>query len=426
MYNIKEYIEKAVKLLDEKYTLPDSGLLAGGSLSNTIWKLIGYSKKAIINDIDIFNFSEDEKSISEYYEYRLKVDNTSEYSNLMLYTEGDNYIAFNNETKSGKFNHIILDSNKPFSNDNLFDLLYSFDINSCQVGYDLKNKIAYYTPEFEEFLNTKQLKVVSILSPSNTICRLFKKEKDLESSILQDSEFLILKYSYSAIGKRKIILGTKYVDIFKENYGRLSNFFKLETKNNNFYLIPKDWIINESTFGLHHNENEWYSEKKNRFEYFLKHNNRYIKKEDLIYFCRNILNCKNKRKIWIELPQYFKNLDYIDGIKDLDKCINVISLHCKDIRKIIGEPKMMLRDFNNGRKRIFEDMNLLEQIKIKNILKRKIYEDVKNDYLLDYIEEPINYENEEDVDFLFQTMKIKYRKKLHDRTSKLNPTKIPF
>ena len=45
---------------------------------------------------------------------------------------------------------------------------------------------------------------------------------------------------------------------------------------------------------------------------------RYIRKGDIINFCRNILNDKNRRKLWIEVPQYFRNLNYLDGIEDLD------------------------------------------------------------------------------------------------------------
>jgi hypothetical protein len=198
MHNIKEYIEKAVKLLDKKFHLPNEGFLAGGSLSNTIWKLSG-GKKAIINDIDIFTFNKSEDKLSDYTyrKYQEQKSNSSailssdisDYSEVM-YTDNkeDKYICFNKEQKEDIFNFITLDSN--LSELDYYNIFNSFDINSCQVGYDLKNKIAYYTPEFEEFINTRELKVTNIISPSNTICRIIKKEKELDGSILNDFTFL--------------------------------------------------------------------------------------------------------------------------------------------------------------------------------------------------------------------------------------------
>jgi hypothetical protein len=218
-----------------------------------------------------------------------------------------------------------------------------------------------------------------------------------------------------------LFLGTKFEKIYEENTERINKFFKLQkTKNwgNRQFstLIPKEWTINEGKFLFHYNEKEWYTEKKNRFEHFLKSNKRYIKKGDIINFCRNILNDKNKRKLWIEVPQYFRNLNYLDGIEDLDKCVDILWLHCKDIRNIIGESENRYNNYDRkDRLVIFKDMTLLEQIKVKNFVKQKINEDVKNDYLLDFIKEPLKYSSEDDLSFVFQTLRIKYRKEIHER-----------
>jgi hypothetical protein len=426
---IEKYIEKAIELLDKKYHLPNEGFLAGGSLSNTIWKLSG-GEKAIINDIDIFTFNKTEDKLGDYHFRRYnerksesnldEATDVSDYSDVMYTDSKENeYICFNREERDEIFNYITLDSNlteKEYPN-----IFKSFDINSCQVGYDLKNKKPYYTPEFEEFIETRELKVVNIMSPSNTVCRLLKKERELGNCILNDLEFLILKYSYSSRGKKRLFLGSKFFEIYEENKDKIERFFKLQkTKSYSqkeiTTLIPKEWKINEGKFIFHYNEKEWYTEKKNRFEIFLKNNKRYIKKEDIIYFCRNILNDKYKRKLWVEVPQYFNNLDYLKGIDNLEECINVLWLHCKDIRQIIREPENR-HSWNSTQERIiiFKDMTLLEQINVKNFLKQKINEDEKNDYLLDFIEHPLKYDNEDDLNFVFQTLRIKYRKKIHER-----------
>ena len=52
---IQKLANQAIKHLKENYILPNSGILAGGSLSNLIWEYKS-GNKAIINDIDVFIF----------------------------------------------------------------------------------------------------------------------------------------------------------------------------------------------------------------------------------------------------------------------------------------------------------------------------------------------------------------------------------
>jgi hypothetical protein len=446
---ILKYIDKAIELLDKKYHLPDRGFLAGGSLSNTIWKLTG-GEKAIINDIDIFFINKTEDRLSEY-SYRKHTERKStkdlnvvadndmtDYTDIM-YTDNkkNRYICFNKEERNDIFNYITIDSNL---DEEKYEYIFkSFDINSCQVGYDLTNKKAYYTPEFKDFLNTRELKVVNIISPSNTTCRLIKKEKDLGNCLLQDFEFLLLKYSYSSVGKKRLFLGKKFAPIFEENKEKIGKYLKLQRvyKNNKeiLTLIPKDWTINEGKFLFHYDERTWYSEKKSRFEHFLESNKRYVRKNDLIYFCRNILNDKYKRKLWVEVPQYFNHMDYLNGIDDLEKVNQILWLHCKDIREILGEPNqhnVIINKVNGNsdiplqRVVIFQDMTLLEQIKVKNYIKKKVAEDSKNSVLINFIQSPLKYETEEDLDFVFQTLRIKYRKEIHERLNMKKENRLPF
>ena len=59
-------------------------------------------------------------------------------------------------------------------------ILRGFDFNCCQVGIDLNNNKLYYTEEFREFLNTKQLEITAVYTPAHTAIRLFKKMKELQ------------------------------------------------------------------------------------------------------------------------------------------------------------------------------------------------------------------------------------------------------
>jgi hypothetical protein len=54
--NIENLARKAIEHIKATYpNFPKEGYLAGGSLANLIWEYVS-NNKAIINDIDIFNF----------------------------------------------------------------------------------------------------------------------------------------------------------------------------------------------------------------------------------------------------------------------------------------------------------------------------------------------------------------------------------
>ncbi len=92
----------------------------------------------------------------------------------------------------------------------------------------------YYTDEFEEFLNTKQLDVTAIYTPAHTAIRLFKKKKeldcycDVERCMELLSQPLIretrLRLNHTHFG---IYFSHKYRDMFVEHYRELKEYFKM-------------------------------------------------------------------------------------------------------------------------------------------------------------------------------------------------------
>ena len=98
----------------------------------------------------------------------------------MSYDHGSNYRILEVD-RDGLLNWITI--SRVSNRDNIRNYLYilnGFDFNCCQVGIDLKTNELYYTDEFEEFLNTKQLDVTAIYTPAHTAIRLFKKKKELD------------------------------------------------------------------------------------------------------------------------------------------------------------------------------------------------------------------------------------------------------
>ena len=51
--HIKKIAEQALERLKQYDNFPESGIIAGGSISNIMWEIVS-GNKAVINDIDVF------------------------------------------------------------------------------------------------------------------------------------------------------------------------------------------------------------------------------------------------------------------------------------------------------------------------------------------------------------------------------------
>ena len=239
MNNLLEDKNIVIKILNELSGLcaiPKGGFLAGGAVANTLLKM-KYGKSYPINDLDIFIEEEEGNRFSnsttplrtnsliiegDYYECNI------------AYDHGSNY-RIKDVSREGLLNWITI--SRVANRDNIRNYQYilnGFDFNCCQVGIDLSTNQIYYTDEFVEFLNTKQLEVTAIYTPAHTAMRLFKKKKELDCycNIKKCIELLSqpliretrINLHYTQFG---FYFSHKYKDMFMKYYSELKNYFKI-------------------------------------------------------------------------------------------------------------------------------------------------------------------------------------------------------
>jgi len=237
----KDIVSKVLNKLNELCVIPDNGFLAGGAVANTLLSM-KYGDKYPINDLDIFIESEEkEDPFDMEYRSSMAPTRTQEltilsgyYEGELSYDHGSNYRILEVE-RDGLLNWITISRVSDRSNlRNYSYILNGFDFNCCQVGIDLKTNELYYTEEFEEFLNTKQLDVTAIYTPAHTAIRLFKKKKELNCYC--DVEKCMELLSQPLIRETRVRLhsryfGTyfshKYKSMFLEHYGDIKPFFSM-------------------------------------------------------------------------------------------------------------------------------------------------------------------------------------------------------
>jgi len=246
-------IQSAITQLQSKYNLPTEGFLAGGAIANTIFNMIT-GKMAPVNDIDIYRIIDlkDKHTFEELKNkqsfQKMELEIYEDYRGMYRgYKNGDYYII-DDVSNQGIINFIDYKTNTR----NYQIILDSFDINCCQVGYDLENKKCYYTKDFQEFLENQELRLVNLTSPSHTAIRLIKKKIELDVKLPQ-LELDAISYALSDINStrfldiRKKRFQHRYKDLYHKYESDLSPFFTLEEDKmfgkifttQLFYLKPK-------------------------------------------------------------------------------------------------------------------------------------------------------------------------------------------
>jgi hypothetical protein len=227
--NIEILCRKAIEIIKDNWGIPERGFIAGGSIANIVWELVS-GKKAIVNDIDVFIFR---KKINKFENnrdslYRYKEDDVrayEDYTGINWSTYTKNFYSIVSSERNGIFNTIEYDSN---IEDPRF-IIDSFDINCTAVGYSIDDDKFYWTKDFEKFLNTGELKIVSLTTPSHTAIRIIKKSDELGCRV-DEFEFKILSYVidnyyYSDISKR--MFKEKYWDVYEKYSDKLNNYFNI-------------------------------------------------------------------------------------------------------------------------------------------------------------------------------------------------------
>ena len=248
MQNIKNFLNSEqtfYKVLDILNTQGDisktkDGFIAGGSVANTLFYLL-HGGKLVINDIDVYR----RVPIPKYDEN----NQVSQVKNLWYPTtytnqEGleildDNYgrvfvsetgarMRINKHSRDGIFNNIEYIYEDGYTNHKIVPkskelvIIEGFDLNNCKAGLDMVNSKIIYTPEFVEFLQTKQMKVVNPCAPIQTTIRIYKKMKELGvyCDLEHEIRFLTVASKHLHSGQMTKVVGPET----KQKYDKIKDF----------------------------------------------------------------------------------------------------------------------------------------------------------------------------------------------------------
>jgi hypothetical protein len=326
--NIEQLGKQAIKIIKDKWGLPNSGFVAGGSISNIIWELVS-NKPAVVNDIDIFYFQglsneKTEKSEDSLFRYK-EVENQyyEDYTGMCYRSVTKDHYTITESIKEDIFNIVKYKSNteKPEL------ILRSFDINCTKIGYSIEEDKVYWTKEFEEFLQTGELKVCNLMTPSHTAIRITKKKDELDAK-LDEFEYKLLQHAvdYRFSDVIKLRFKERYLDIFNQYSTELQKYFE----------IDRDLEAEEYVLSHHKKETQLYRlisknpdrDIKDQFE---RHLIRGVFNEEniqrihnsitFLFYMRNIYNKPELETIWSKLDYFYSDVDYIDkevSVEDIE------------------------------------------------------------------------------------------------------------
>jgi len=228
--NYQEIFRQALDQIKSKWQLPTTGFLAGGAISNVVWSILK-GKDFPINDLDIYHLSELKKNVStrEMKEKQHFTKNEKwvyeDYTGLAVGYQQKGYYMIEKVSVNGIFNIIEYNS----STEDRSIIIDSFDINCCQLGYDIDKDEFVWTKDFETFLETGELRLTNLTSPAHSALRLVKKKNDLDA-ILPEIELDVITYAMKNIrfiDTQKFRFKERYANMYKKYESELSKYFKL-------------------------------------------------------------------------------------------------------------------------------------------------------------------------------------------------------
>lgn len=429
---IEQLAKKAASQLKVQFNLPKDGFLAGGSIANLIWEY-HTGNKAVINDVDIFKFigfedkpNSTKESLFQYEEKDKKF--YEDYSGTRIcdsYTK--NFYRIVESSKEGDINEVTYKSNT----DQPQIILNSFDINATRVGWCLKTDTAYWTPEFEDFLKTGELKCCNLSTPSHTAVRIAKKSKELGAK-LNPLEFKILQWSlcWRFTDGYKLRFLDRYNQLFQQNREVLDEYFNIKRD-----LMTEEWV--KTTHGkdvqLYFLQPKTANDQKNEYfpaleelDFFNDDENlkRIYTSGDFLFYIRNIYQ-KNEslRDMWSKFYFFFYD-GYVDvkpNVEDLSLLERVCQWAPASINNLRGmklsEQISVIKKFLEAYK---EDpivaISILEKVKVHSgieldeqtslILELSVRREIVNDKwdkVNKILDLPVEYPVDE-KDFIFQQL----------------------
>jgi hypothetical protein len=371
--NYQDIFKTALNDIKSKWELPSSGFLAGGSLANTVWNLIT-GKNAPVNDLDIYhlkslqtNLTDREINARQNFIKQEKVV-FEDYTGLNIGYQRKGYYAIDKVSVDGIYNNVDYIS----STEDRSIIIESFDINCCQIGYDIDKDEFVWTKEFEIFLETGDLQLTNLTSPAHSAIRLVKKQSDLDCN-LSELELDIVCFTL----KNHRFMDTKK-HRFKERYATMFKKYKsgLESK---FKLVRDKDVEAYLKMNLDVHDNIWTLKPKSDGISFEKdHVPGVILSKDFLYYIRNIWNKSNFEKHWFKLYYIIDNQlpskQYFDEDvteKDMNLLVNMINFAPNTTKNLVGltiskQIELIKRVLTKFEHDPFVGITVLESYEIKN------------------------------------------------------------
>lgn len=381
--NVEQLGRRAVEIIKQNWGLPKSGLLAGGSIANIVWELVS-GNKAVVNDIDVFQFDGvteyiDNRKDSSLFNYKEIEDKYYEdYTGMCFRNVTKDFYTITESTKDDIFNNIRYKSNS--SNPEI--ILRSFDINSTKIGYSIEQDKIFWTKEFEDFLQTGELKVCNLMTPSHTALRIAKKMNELGAK-LDEFEYKLIQHA----------LDYRFNDIikmrFKERYYEMYQL--LESQVSKYFTVDRD-LESEDYVKEHHKEIVTLYrlhpviENNNSFERAINrgvftHNNiqQIYNSITFLFYMRNIYGNTTLEELWSKLSFFFNDVDYIDQ-EVIQEDIELLARFAKNAPNSIENLKgLKLSDQISLIKKFFEKFKDDPIVAISILEKQKVDKDIELD-----------------------------------------------
>lgn len=316
--NIESLVRQAILTIKSNWGLPKSGFIAGGAISNLVWESIS-GNKAVVNDIDVFLFDGvievlDESDKSSLFRYQeKKITYFEDYVGMKFNSSTKDFYTIINSENDGIFNKIKFKSNKSDTD----IILRSFDINATRVGYSIEEDKVYWTTEFEEFLNSGQLKVCNLMTPSHTAVRIVKKKHELNCE-LNPFELDLLRYSleYRFVDTIKFRFKQRYYDIYQKYSEFLEPYFEIKREEEVESYIFESYGEKTKIYQLYAKievPDPFSDEPVTVKRLFSDVNLTGIHtSEDFLFYMRNIYGRPEYSELWQKLYFFFSDTSYID------------------------------------------------------------------------------------------------------------------
>jgi len=231
--DVEKLAKNALEKIKAMVDIPETGIIAGGSLANLIWEEVS-GNKAVINDVDVFQFGDivsvddiekmNKVKYSKNFYEKKNFEFVETYGGFRINSNISEYYRIDGVRNEGLLNIIDVISSENSSE----VVINSFDINCTQISYSIDRDEFYWTDDFVDFLKTGSLRVINLMSPIHTSIRLVKKRDEMGAKLdmgeLELCQYVVY-YNLKDINRRYFT--EKYVRLFIKYKKVLGQYFNL-------------------------------------------------------------------------------------------------------------------------------------------------------------------------------------------------------